>query len=243
MRSVCSVSFSGIDGAGKSTQIDRLRDGLETRGLRVRILRFWDDVAALTSLREHAGHKVFKGEKGIGTPEAPVNRRDKNVRGWPMTGLRLALYLLDALSMRRVFQKAARSGADFLIFDRFVYDELANLNLNRRLIRAYARVLVWLVPKPDVSFVLDADPEAARARKPEYPVEFLRFNRASYLHLGGLFSLTVIPPMPIGEAHREILSAVLPILASKSEGDNELDSTSERDSAALGAPRTRSANL
>ena len=32
----------------------------------------------------------------------------------------------------------------------------------------------WIVPRPDVAYLLDADPEAARARKPEYPVDFMR---------------------------------------------------------------------
>lgn len=210
---VLTVSFSGVDGAGKSTQIDRLRGQLDRSGLRVRLLRFWDDIAALTRLREDAGHTLFKGEKGIGTPDVPVNRRDKNVRGWPMTGVRLFIYLLDALSLRRIYRNAVRGGLDLVIFDRYTYDELANLNLNRRLLRAYARLLVWITPKPDISFVLDADPEAARARKPEYPIEFLKFNREAYLYLSRLFALTVIPPLEIDLAHQEILTRTLRILS------------------------------
>ena len=241
MRSIRSVSFSGIDGAGKSTQIERLRAELERRGLRVRVLRFWDDVAALTRLREDAGHKVFKGEKGIGTPEAPVNRRDKNVRGWPMSMLRLLLYLLDALSLRRAIRNAIPGDADFVIFDRYTYDELANLNLNRSVMRAYARFLLRIVPGPDISFVLDADPEAARARKPEYPLEFLRLNREAYLQLSRMFALTVIPPSEIAEAHREILTGTLRILAADSASAAEPNPGQVRDSSALDAPRTRPA--
>ena len=230
-----TVSFSGVDGAGKSTQIERLRCYLEEQGIRVRILRFWDDVAALTRLREHAGHKVFKGEKGIGTPEAPVNRRDKNVRGWPMTCLRLFLYLLDAFSLRSVFRKALRGHADVIIFDRYTYDELANLDLNRPLMRFYARMLLSIVPRSDISFVLDADPVAARARKPEYPIEFLRFNREAYLNLSRIFSLTVIPPGEIREAQQEILARMQCILAADSEFQV---SNHARDASPMKAPPT-----
>lgn len=238
------VSFSGVDGAGKSTQIERLRGRLEKCGMRVRILRFWDDIATLTRLREEAGHKVFRGEKGIGTPEAPVNRRDKNVRGWPMTCLRLLLYLLDALSLRRVYENAIRSGADFIIFDRYTYDELANLDLSNRMIRAYARFLVRLVPRPDVSFVLDADPGAARARKPEYPLEFLRLNREAYLHLSRMFGLTVVPPLEIAEAHCEIVAKTMDMMTADAEDSPVSAGTGSRparDSAAVGARRTRPA--
>ncbi len=47
------VSFSGIDGAGKSTQIDALRSQLIEAGLRVRLITFWDDVARLKGIREN----------------------------------------------------------------------------------------------------------------------------------------------------------------------------------------------
>ena len=239
-KSAWTISFSGVDGAGKSTQIEALRHYLEGQGLRVRILRFWDDIAALTRLREETGHKVFKGEKGIGTPEAPVNRRDKNVRAWPMTCLRLFLYLLDALSLRSAFRKAIRSDADIIIFDRYTYDELANLDMNSRLMRGYANLLIRTVPRPDISFVLDADPVAARARKPEYPLDFLHFNRTAYLRLGQIFHLTVIPPAEIAEAQREIRDNTCRILASVNRPAHT-DPNRLQEETATSAPRRRPA--
>jgi len=94
------VSFSGIDGAGKSTQIDALTARVNEIGLRVLLVTFWDDVARLTRLREASGHTLFRGEKGVGTPTKPVNRRDKNVQSWYMTPVRFFLYFADALSLR-----------------------------------------------------------------------------------------------------------------------------------------------
>jgi thymidylate kinase len=213
-RGAPTVSFSGVDGAGKSTQIEALRSYLEVRGVRVRILRFWDDIATMAPLREQAGHRVFGGEKGIGAPGAPVKRRDKNVRGWLMTGLRLLIYFLDALSLRRVYRSVVRSGVDFVIFDRYMYDELANLDLDRGGMKTYARAILRLVPQPGVSFVLDADPEAARARKPEYPLEFLRFNRNAYLNLGRMLGLAVVPPGEINAVHRRVLEETLILLGA-----------------------------
>src|SRR6185312_3364296 len=98
-------------------------------GLRVRIIAFWDEVARLRSFREAAASGLFKSEKGVGTPDAPVNRRDKNVRSGGMTLVRLFLYLVDALSLRTMMRKTRRMDCDVVIFDRFIYDELANLNL------------------------------------------------------------------------------------------------------------------
>jgi thymidylate kinase len=211
------VSFSGMDGAGKSTQISNLRTRLVGAGLRVSLVTFWDDVARLTQLREVSGHTLFKGDKGVGSPDAPINRRDKNVRSWPMTAVRYFLYLVDAVSLRFVVKKALRSDADFIIFDRYAYDELANLNLRNPVARAYVRLIMTLVPRPHVSYLLDADPVQARARKPEYPLEFLYLCRASYMTLNALIGrMTVIPPMPVQEVQREVLQHALRHLPSAS---------------------------
>jgi len=66
------ISFSGIDGAGKSTQIEALCARLRQDGLRVQLIRFWDDIARLTRFRETTGHIVFKGDKGVGSPSASL---------------------------------------------------------------------------------------------------------------------------------------------------------------------------
>jgi thymidylate kinase len=211
------VSFSGIDGAGKSTQIENLRAHMKDAGLRVELVTFWDDVARLTHLREVSGHTLFKGEKGVGSPDKPINRRDKNVQSWGMTLVRYFLYFVDAVSLRLVVNRALRSGAEFIIFDRYAYDELANLNLRNPFARAYVRLIMMFVPKPNVSYILDADPVQARARKPEYPLEFLHKSRASYLALSELIGgMTIVPPMPVKDVAQHVLQQALeqtPLLA------------------------------
>ena len=202
------VSFSGMDGAGKSTQIAALRAALEAEGLRVRIVTFWDDVACLKGLREASSHTLFKSEKGVGRPDAPVNRRDKNVRSAPMTLVRLGLYLLDALSLRVVVRRMLRSPVDCVICDRYCYDELANLDLRRGPERLYARLILALTPRPGAPIILDAVPAEARARKPEYPPDFLEFSRESYARLAALAGLIVVPPGSPGAVSRRVLDAV-----------------------------------
>lgn len=222
-----AVSFSGIDGAGKSTQIEALAGTMRQSGLCVRQVAFWDDVAMLTRFRETAGHKLFRGDKGVGSPEKPIERRDKNVRSRSMSLIRLFLYSLDAISLRLVVRRCRRSNADLIIFDRYAYDELVNLKLSNPLMRMFARLVMWLVPRPDVSYVLDADPVQARARKPEYPIDFLIECRESYLELNRLIGgLTIVSPMPVAEVHREVLRHAVDrlsangILRPVSEGDD-----------------------
>lgn len=231
------ISFSGIDGAGKSTQIDNLCARLRQAGLTLRLLTFWDDAATLKRVREGAGHKVFGGDKGVGSPDQPIHRRDKNVRSPAMTLVRLGLYFLDAISLRRVARRALRSGADVIVFDRYLYDELANLDFDKPALRLYLRLLLSFVPRPQAAFVLDADPVQAHTRKPEYPLDFLFENRSAYLRLARLLgTMTVIPPLPLKQAKDEVaLHALRQIFASElAHGDpspslaKEMDGQSAR---------------
>jgi thymidylate kinase len=219
------ITFSGIDGSGKTTQIDNLVASLEAGGIRVRLLTFWNDMAVLGSVRETMSHTLFKSEKGIGLPGKPVERRDKNVRSWYMTIFRLCLYLLDAIRVRFQVKGLSRPerGVDVIVCDRYLYDELANLNLQNPVERRYAALLARVVPRPDVAFLLDADPVHARSRKPEYPLRFLRLNRAAYLDLADMTEhLCVVPPLPIPQMTMYVMNKVDQAIHRRSSADRTL---------------------
>lgn len=202
------VSFSGIDGAGKSTQIEVLIEWLRSGGMKVDLLTFWDNVVVLSRFRENLSHRVFKGDKGIGSPERPLNRRDKNVTSGPVTALRFFLYLLDALNLRRKVLQARHGGADVVIFDRYIYDELANLPLQSPFSRTFIRFLLWLAPAPDVAYIIDADPVEARRRKPEYPLDFIHKNREAYLQISRIAgTITVVGPGSVDEIASRVKTA------------------------------------
>jgi thymidylate kinase len=203
------ISFSGIDGAGKSTQIEALQSHLRELGFRSALYTFWDNVVVFPRLREYLSFRAFKGDKGVGSPDKPISRRDKNVTSWYVTALRLLLYVLDAYSLRVAISGSMGAGVDFIIFDRYIYDELANLPLNRLLVRLYINLLLLLVPNPDVAYVVDADPEAAHLRKPEYPLGFVRKNRDAYITLSRLVpGVTVLEPLPAEETFAKIRESV-----------------------------------
>src|SRR5947209_7627718 len=174
------MTFSGLDGSGKSTQIATVTDYLRKQKMSVVHLAFWDDAVVGKRYREGFVHKVYKSEKGIGAPGKPVQRRDKNVRAWYLSLARAGLYFLDAVHLCEVLGRARRGDPDVIIMDRYIYDELSNLPLQNPLACWYAKSVNALVPKPDLALLLDADPELARERKPEYPVEFMRNARQSY---------------------------------------------------------------
>ena len=117
--------------------------------------------------------------------------------------------MTDAINLRRVFKKARKQSVDVIVFDRFIYDQLATLPLDRAWARAYARLLIGIAPRPDVAYLLDAVPEAALARKPEYPLDFLHKYRNTYLRLREIAGLTLIDPRSPDEVHA-LITAKLP---------------------------------
>jgi thymidylate kinase len=187
------ISFSGIDGAGKTTQIEYLSKYLQELGLRVVRLSFWDNIAVWSKMRAGVGERTaeFCHADLIGE-DAFVPKNNKHIRKWYLTAARSCLYVLDVVRLRRVLSHQDRKNADVVIFDRYIYDQIANFHSHSFAARIYSRLLLKQAPVPDLAFILDTSPAAAFARKPEYPLEFMRENRQSFLGLRELVPKLII---------------------------------------------------
>ena len=187
------VTFSGIDGAGKTTQIDYISAHLVHLGYRVARVSFWDDVAFMSKVR--AGVSLAVLRKQPTPPKHAGLRNDKNVRTWYLTLVRAVFYLLDTFRLRTVVSQVRSGGHDFVVFDRYIYDQLVQIHSRSWLARAYIRLLVSLAPKPEFAFVLDAFPDEAFTRKTEYPLDFMYGYRRAFLGLSTFVpQLIVIGP-------------------------------------------------
>ena len=178
------ITFSGIDGAGKTTQIEYLFSSLQERGLRVLRLTFWDHIAVWPRMRAGVGQRAadfYHADQSQEKSFSPKNH--KHIRKWYLTLARSGLYLLDVVRLRCILSSRSVREYDVVIFDRYIYDQIANLYSRSLAARIYRRLLLWQAPSPDLAFILDTSPATAFARKPEYPLEFMHQNRQNFLGL------------------------------------------------------------
>lgn len=177
------ITFSGLDGSGKSTLVEWLTATLQADKRRVVVLH----------LNNHVGLRAYARFLFDGSPP-PVGPRSA-VHGRGATGLRGALHRIRiAITWSRLLREIVYP-FDLLIFlgyrlyietlrkrilimDRYFYDSLADMADGRRW--RSLRLLQALTPTPDVAFLLDVPPEQADRRKPEQPFAFLNRRWQAY---------------------------------------------------------------
>jgi len=201
------ISFSGIDGAGKTTQIEYLSAFFKEQGLSVLRLSFWDDVAVWSKMRAGVGDRSLESGQASHTGENSFSpRNNKHVRKWYLSAARAGFYMLDVTRLHRLLASELVGNSDVVIFDRYIYDQIANIDSPSFATRSYSKILLKQTPVPDLAFILDASPDAAFARKPEYPLEFVHRNRRAFLQLKAIVpKLIVIPDAKPEDVRSEII--------------------------------------
>lgn len=170
------ITFSGLDGAGKSTLVRWLQQTLERQNRRVVVFHMNDHVgvyAYLRQLRNHLGGAAPSPKNGRAGPL----RRVRDALLWGKL-LRRVIYPLDLLLflVYRLYHEVLRRRV--VIMDRYFYDTLVDVADGRHW--GALRLLQRLTPTPDLAVLLDVGPEESYARKRDYPVEYLRSRWLAY---------------------------------------------------------------
>jgi hypothetical protein len=190
------ITFSGLDGAGKSTLIEWLRDTLEQQNHPVAVFHMNDHVGAYAYLRALRDRwfggpteaPASAGQPGDGSRPVGAGRAARpslRERVWRLRiaivwskPLRRLLYLFDLVVFwcyRLHIETAQRR---ILIMDRYFYDTLVDVSDGRHWF--WIRLLARITPTPQVPVLLDVSPEESYSRKGEYSVEYLRARWLAY---------------------------------------------------------------
>ncbi len=163
------ISFSGLDCAGKTTQIELLSTYYQERGFRV--VKKWSRIG-YTPVLEHLKN-FFRTKKDIEESSKPreIGLNEKTRGG----KLLLYLSIIDITFYYGLYFRLISSKKDtILICDRYLWDSYIDLLLKYRDI-AFHNTLFWkslvlFATKPNCSFVLTITPEESM-RRSELKVE------------------------------------------------------------------------
>jgi thymidylate kinase len=165
------ISFSGLDGAGKSYQIQQLRESLERAGEDVSVVwapfKLWPQ-SLLNRFPARFRSRLGPERKRPGDEQLRANAsrgaRRVVVAAW--TVIATVAAFLSAMALRRT---VAQSPGSILILDRYRLDTTVKLqywypDVSKELLVSIIR---RLTPAPTVELFLSVSPDVAYARKPE----------------------------------------------------------------------------
>ena len=199
------ITFSGLDGCGKSTLVDYLKESLEKEDRKVTVSHMNYDIGLYSAVRILA-KKALK-RKSDSSSHAPRERafdgkftsRAAKLRYqlvWNK-GLRVLVYPLDVAIFVLYRFYVEKLNHQVLIMDRYFYDTLVDVTGARQSLRF--RFLSWLTPTPTVPLYLDVTAERAFERKAEYSVDYLKGRRLSYQKL-----LTALPEVLVFSTNHDL---------------------------------------
>lgn len=167
------ITFSGVDGSGKSTQLALLKQKLEQEGKRVAYFHAVEFSLANRLARLLRGHKAF----------IPGQERAVTQSSFFSLMAREKFLLLDMARFYFFRHSLRRQGYDYLLSDRSFLDSLINLLYLSQKLRFFRNVAKWGIslltvcaPQSDIRFYFDITPEVIMTRHnaPEQGKEYLR---------------------------------------------------------------------
>ncbi len=160
MSSLKFITISGIDGSGKSTQIEMLKSYFKEQGKKVLYFH---------AVGFSIGNKILKKTIDCGADAVSVTQASF----WKIVLRRFAL-AIDIFRFRQMIRKVSD---EIVLSDRYFYDSVVNINyLSRK-----NKILQCerFIPKPDLAFYLDADPGVImeRDRIPDQGLSYLKAKK------------------------------------------------------------------
>ncbi|UYH56081.1 hypothetical protein N6L26_05890 [Qipengyuania sp. SS22] len=172
------IAITGIDGSGKTTSARNLQASLSAAGYDAEYQHQFDSIFArvVNSFR-----RPMESTKHNAATEEAQFAKAKGRPARPSTMKKLAAYLMLTLLAIRA-NKARFSLRDYLVFDRYFYDDFVRLQQRYGVSEGFFRLLEPMVPRPALLANLEADAQTTYHRQVDVDSSFEKYTEKLGLH-------------------------------------------------------------
>jgi len=183
-----TITFSGLDGSGKSTIIHLVKRRLEEQGIQTKVYTMYDDLSFYALLRKVRNRSNGYDDKSDDKIELENNSiLYKIVRSKLLKSLVLPLDTLSILYF--LFFKTSRK--DIVLLDRASYDYILDI-LPTNFSKPLVKLAILFSFKPLLAVFVNTPAIISFDRKGEYDVKYLSWREEGYFNIFKLIKSSII---------------------------------------------------